>query len=82
MLYDFIISPYLENAMSSITISSKYQVVIPQEIREQLNLKRGQKMAVIVKGGVVSLIPEKPLKSFRGFLKGMNTRNVRDEKDR
>ncbi len=68
--------------MSTTTISPKFQVVIPKEIREQLHLKSGQKMTVVVKGGVVSLIPEKPVESFRGFLKGMDTRNVRDERDR
>jgi AbrB family looped-hinge helix DNA binding protein len=68
--------------MSITTISPKFQVVIPKEIREQLHLKSGQKMTVVVKGGIVSLIPEKPLESFRGFLKGMNNKNIRDEKDR
>jgi len=68
--------------MSSTTISPKFQVVIPKDIREQLHLKSGQKMTVTVKGGVVSLIPEKPVESFRGFLKGMDTKNIRDEKDR
>lgn len=73
---------FLEDAMSSTTISPKFQVVIPKDIREQLHLKSGQKMTVILKGGIVSFIPEKPLESFRGFLKGMNTENIRDEKDR
>ncbi len=68
--------------MSTTTISPKFQVVIPKEIREQLHLKSGQKMTVVVKGGVVSMIPEKPIESFRGFLKGMDTRNIRDEEDR
>ena len=68
--------------MPTTTISPKFQVVIPKEIREQLHLKSGQKMTVVVKGGIVSLIPEKPLESFRGFLKGMNTANLRDEQDR
>ncbi len=72
----------LEDNMSTTTISPKFQVVIPKEIREQLHLKSGQKMTVVVKGGVVSLIPEKPVESFRGFLKGMDTRNIRDERDR
>jgi len=68
--------------MSSTTISLKFQVVIPKDIRKQLHLKSGQKMTVILKDGVVSLILGKPLESFRGFLKGMNTENIRDEKDR
>jgi len=68
--------------MSTTTISPKFQVVIPKDIREQLRLKSGQKMTVVVKGGIVSLIPEKPLESFRGFLKGMSNKNIRDEEDR
>jgi AbrB family looped-hinge helix DNA binding protein len=68
--------------MSTTTISPKFQVVIPKDVREQLHLKSGQKMTVVVKGGVVSMIPEKPIESLRGFLKGMDTRNIRDERDR
>jgi AbrB family looped-hinge helix DNA binding protein len=68
--------------MSSATISPKFQVIIPKDIREQLQLKRGQKMTVFVKGGVISLILEKPIETFRGFLKGMNANKIREEKDR
>jgi len=68
--------------MATTTISSKYQVVIPKDVREKLNLKSGQKMAIVVKGGVVYLIPEKPAESFKGFLKGMDTKNVREDKER
>ncbi|MCX5717410.1 MAG: AbrB/MazE/SpoVT family DNA-binding domain-containing protein [Nitrospirae bacterium] len=68
--------------MATTTISPKYQVVIPKDVREKLHLKSGQKMTVVTKGGVVYLIPEKPVESFRGFLKGMDTRNIREDKDR
>jgi AbrB family looped-hinge helix DNA binding protein len=68
--------------MATTTISSKYQVVIPKDIREKLHLKSGQKMTVVVKGGVVYLIPEKPLGSFKGFLKGMNMKDIRENKER
>jgi AbrB family looped-hinge helix DNA binding protein len=68
--------------MSTTTISPKYQVVIPKEVREKLHLKSGQKMTVVVKAGVVHMIPEKPLVSFKGFLRGMNTKGVREDKDR
>lgn len=68
--------------MATTTISPKYQVVIPKEIREKLRLKSGQKMMVVAKGDVVYLIPEKPLESFKGFLKGMDTKNLREDKDR
>jgi AbrB family looped-hinge helix DNA binding protein len=68
--------------MATTTISPKYQVVIPKDVREKLQLKSGQKMTVVVKGGVVYLIPEKPLESFKGFLKGMNTKDIREDKER
>lgn len=68
--------------MSTTTISPKYQVVIPKDVREKLRLKSGQKMIVVVKGGIVYMIPEKPLESFKGFLRGMNTKGIREDKDR
>ena len=68
--------------MATTTISSKYQIVIPKDIREKLHLKSGQQMAVVVKAGVVYLIPEKPLESFKGFLKGMDAKNIREDKER
>lgn len=68
--------------MSVTTISPKYQVVIPKDVREKLHLKSGQKMTVVVKGGVVHMVPEKPVESFRGFVKGINTKGLREETDR
>jgi AbrB family looped-hinge helix DNA binding protein len=68
--------------MAVVTVSSKYQVVIPQEVREKMNLKPGQKIIVIEKDGVVHLIPEKPLKELRGFIKGITTEKLRHEEDR
>ncbi|MBI5747748.1 MAG: AbrB/MazE/SpoVT family DNA-binding domain-containing protein [Nitrospinae bacterium] len=68
--------------MATTTISPKYQVVIPKEVREKLHLKSGQRMTVVVKGGVVHLIPEKSLHIFRGFLKGIDTKDVREDEDR
>jgi len=68
--------------MATTTISPKYQVVIPKDVREKLNLKSGQKMTVVVKGGMVYLIPEKPVESFKGFLKGMGAGNIREDKER
>lgn len=65
--------------MSTTTISPKYQVVIPKDMRKKLRLKSGQKMMVVSKGGVIYFIPEKPLESFRGFLKGMNTKDIRED---
>jgi len=68
--------------LSIVTISTKFQVVIPQEVREKLGLKPGQKIIVVEKDGVVHMIPEKPLKELRGFVKGVTTENLREEEDR
>ena len=68
--------------MGIVTVSSKYQVVIPQEVREKMNLKPGQRVIVIEKDGVVHLIPEKPMKELRGFVKGVTTDKLRHKEDR
>lgn len=71
-----------EDELATTTISPKYQVVIPKDIREKLHLKSGQKMTVVTKGGLIYFIPEKPLSFFRGFLKGMDTKDIREEEER
>jgi len=68
--------------MGVVTVSSKFQVVIPLDVRERMNLKPGQKVFVVEKDGVVHLIPEKPLKDLRGFVKGVTTDKLRHEEDR
>ena len=81
MFYDIPIDTKKGGKMATTTISPKYQVVIPNEIRKNLHLKSWQKMTVVTKGGIIYFIPEKPLASFRGFLKGMNTKGIRQDKD-
>ena len=68
--------------MTQVTVSSKYQVVIPREVRRQVPLRTGQKLAVIVKEGVITLLPDQPLISFRGFLKGLKAGAIREKRDR
>ena len=68
--------------MTQVTVSSKYQVVIPKEVREQVSLRTGQKLAIVVKEGVIALLPDRPLSSLRGFLKGMKVGGFREKKDR
>ena len=68
--------------MSTVTISPKYQIVIPVKIRESLNIKPGQKIQVIQYLNRIELIPVKPISEMKGFLNGMNTDFVRDEEDR
>ena len=65
--------------MHSVTVSPKYQVVIPKTVREALNLRPGQKMQVIEYAGRIELIPERDIKELRGFLKGIHTEFKREE---
>jgi AbrB family looped-hinge helix DNA binding protein len=61
-----------------VTISPKFQVVIPRTVRERLRLSPGQKVQALVYDGRVELIPLRPAKALRGFLKGIDTTVARD----
>jgi AbrB family looped-hinge helix DNA binding protein len=67
--------------MEAVTISSKYQVVIPREVRKQFNLKPGQKLMFIPYNGTLRVVVVPPIKRARGMLKGLNTENIREEVD-
>lgn len=67
--------------MGTVILSPKYQVVIPKDIREQLGLSPGQRFQAIVYGDRIELIPVRPIKRMRGFLKGIDT-GVDREPDR
>ena len=68
--------------MLEVTLSQHYQISIPQEIRDLLNLQVGQKFSVVLKNDAITLIPQPSLQSFRGVLKGANIHNVRDRSER
>ena len=65
--------------MTVVTVSPKFQVVIPREIREALRLEPGQKVQVLQFGNRVEFIPVRPMRTMRGFLKGIDTTATRDE---
>jgi AbrB family looped-hinge helix DNA binding protein len=67
--------------METVTISSKYQVVIPKSIRDRLDLHPGQKVQAILYGDRVELVPVVPLRKIKGFLSGIDT-DVPREDDR
>ena len=67
--------------MGTLTISPKFQVVIPKQIRDILRLSAGQKIQAIVYDNRIELIPLRPIKDMRGFLKGMDT-TIEREGDR
>lgn len=67
--------------MTSVTVSPKYQVVIPKTVRESMGIFSGQKIQVLTYGNRIELIPIQPMQELRGFLKGINT-SVSREPDR
>lgn len=67
--------------METVTLSSKYQLVIPRMIRRRLKIEAGQKFQVIEFEGRIELIPLKKARQLRGFLSGIKT-DVPREKDR
>lgn len=67
--------------MSIVTVSPKFQVVIPREIREALRLEPGQKVQALQYQNRIEFIPVQAMRNMRGFLKGIETTVVR-EKDR
>jgi AbrB family looped-hinge helix DNA binding protein len=68
--------------METVTLSSKYQLVLPRRARERLQLRPGMRITVLDKGGVIFLVPERPLRSYRGIARGVNPRELREKKDR
>jgi len=67
--------------MEAVTISSKFQVVIPREVREKFNLKPGQKLVFIPYKGTLRVVIVPPIEAARGMLKGLNTDGIREEVD-
>ena len=65
--------------MNTVTISPKYQVVIPREIREKMGLKPGQKVQVVAHDGRIEMIPLVPINELRGFVKGIDTKVSRQD---
>ena len=67
--------------MASVTVSPKYQIVIPKRVRESMGIVAGQKIQVLTYGNRIELIPIQPMKKLKGFLKGIDT-SVRRDSDR
>lgn len=68
--------------MAESVVSTKFQVVIPKEVRREVGLKTGQVLQVIAKGGVITMVPDQPIGQMRGYVKGMKVRSLREKKDR
>ncbi len=68
--------------MNTVTVSPKYQVVIPRAVRDQLRIQPGERMQVISFDDRIELVRLRPMRSMRGFLKGLNPRFGRGKEDR
>ena len=68
--------------MPQTVVSSKYQIVIPKEVRTKIDLEKGQILQVVVRNGVIMLVPDRPLAELRGFVRGMESSELRDKEDR
>ncbi|MDP3518860.1 MAG: AbrB/MazE/SpoVT family DNA-binding domain-containing protein [Pseudohongiella sp.] len=65
--------------MTAVTVSPKYQIVIPKEIRESMGIFSGQKVQIVCYQGRIELVPLRPMKEMKGFLEGIDTSVVREE---
>lgn len=63
-------------------MSRKYQVVIPEKLREEAHIKPGDKMVAIAKHGILQYVPVRPLAKTKGMVLGIDTDELRDKKDR
>ncbi len=68
--------------MDTVTISPKFQVVIPRRVRERMRLRPGEKLEVISFDDRIELIPIRPMSEMRGFLKGLDPTFEREREDR
>jgi AbrB family looped-hinge helix DNA binding protein len=71
----------MEEPVTTVTISPKYQIVIPKDIRKSMGLKPGEKARMIPYEHRIEVIPERHIKKMRGFLRGIDT-TVNREQDR
>jgi len=69
----------LEGRMNSVKVSPKFQIVIPKEIRESLNIHPGAAMQIFEVEGRIEVVPVRPIQSLRGRFRGIDTRVDRDE---
>jgi AbrB family looped-hinge helix DNA binding protein len=72
----------MEIDMETVTVSPKYQVVIPRAIREQMQIHPGERLEVISFDDRIELVPIRPMREMKGFLKGLDPTFERDEDDR
>ena len=68
--------------MSTVTVSPKYQVVIPKIVRERMRIQPGEKLEVIGFDNRIEFVPIRPMQEMKGFLRGLDSTFTREENDR
>ncbi len=68
--------------MARVKVSSKYQIVIPREIRDSLGIHKGQMVSVLSVGGIIEVVPDEELRALRGAFPHLTLEEVRDESER
>ena len=68
--------------MDTVTVSEKFQIVIPKDIRMRMRIKPGEKIVMVEKNGKINLIPVGSIKDARGLSIGTVSDDVRDESER
>lgn len=68
--------------MNAVTVSPKYQIVIPKSVREHMGIRPGEKLQVICFDDRIELIQIRPMREMRGFLKDLDPTFKREKKDR
>jgi AbrB family looped-hinge helix DNA binding protein len=68
--------------MGTVTVSPKFQVVIPERVRAEFHIRAGDKMAVIVRHGILRYVPVRPFDQTKGMTPGLDTKDLRDKRDR
>lgn len=72
----------MKSTSNTVTLSSKYQVVIPTSVREHLKLKPGAKLTWIEFDGAAHLVPLKPVSAYRGIASALKDSDIPNEPDR
>lgn len=68
--------------MARVRVSTKYRIVIPKAIRAELDIRPGDELQVVAQGGVISLVPDRPIAAMRGFVRGIPLSGFREKRDR
>ncbi len=68
--------------MATATVSSKFQISLPKEIREAMHIQPGQQFEFIPMGTVLQLAPKTSIEELRGIARGANPSDYRDRRDR